>query len=73
MSRDISLRRLGADTFWSRHSTQPFERALVIDEWFSSDDVVLCFVSLRETGEIGLPPVVPFYLVTAPSKRGALL
>ena len=45
----------------------------MIDEWFSSDDVVLCFVSLRETGEIGLPPVVPFYLVTAPSKRGALL
>src|SRR5260370_863982 len=32
MSRDILPRRLDADTFLSRHSAQPFERALGI-EW----------------------------------------
>src|SRR5260370_40312364 len=32
MSRDILARRLDADTFLSRHSAQPFERALGI-EW----------------------------------------
>ena len=61
MSRDISLRRLGADTFLSRHSAQPFERALVIDECSSSDEVVSCFVSSHETVRSFFLPVVPFH------------
>jgi len=60
MSRDISLRRLGANTFLSRHSAQLFERALAIDEWSSSDDVS-CFVSSHETVRLFLLPVVPFH------------
>src|SRR5882724_1874632 len=61
MSRDISLRRLGADTFLSRHSGQLFERALAIDEWSSSGDVVSCFVSSRETVRFFFLAVVPFH------------
>jgi hypothetical protein len=61
MSRDISHRRLGPDTFLSRHSAQLFERALVIDEWSSSDDVVSCSVSSHETERFFFFPVVPFY------------
>ena len=52
--------------FLSRHSAQPFELALVIDEWSSSDDVVPCFVSLRETVRFFFLPVVPFSVVMAP-------
>ena len=59
MSRDILPRRLGADTFLSRHSAQPFERALVI-EWSCSGDVVSCFVSSHETVRSFFFPVVPF-------------
>jgi hypothetical protein len=55
MSREISPRRLGADTFLSRHSAQLFERARAIDEWSSSDDLVSCFVRFC------FLPVVPFY------------
>src|SRR6266481_2610230 len=58
MSRDISLRRLGADTFLFRHSAQSFERALVIGEWSSSGS--RCFVSSHETMRFFFPPVVPF-------------
>jgi hypothetical protein len=36
MSRDISLRRLGADPFLSRHSAQLVERALPLREWSCS-------------------------------------
>jgi len=61
MSRDILPRRLGADTFLSRHSAQPFERALVIDEWSSSDVVVPCFVSSHEALRFFFLPVVPFH------------
>src|SRR5229473_3385184 len=39
MSRDILPLRLGADTLWSRHSAQLFERALSIREWSSSGRV----------------------------------
>ncbi len=53
-------------TVFCRHSAQPFERALVIDEWSSSDDVVPCFVSLRETVRFFFLPVVPFSVATAP-------
>src|SRR6266852_8924108 len=65
MSRDILPRRLDADTFLSRHSAQPFERALVI-EWSCSGDVVSCFVSSHETVRAFFSPVVPFTVVTAP-------
>ncbi len=60
MSRDILLRRLGADTFLSRHSAQPFEQALVI-EWSCSGDIVSCFVSSHETMGSFFLPVVPFH------------
>jgi len=60
MSRDIFLRRLGADTFLSRHSAQPFVRALAI-EWSCSGDVVSCFVSSHETMRSFFLPVVPFH------------
>jgi len=60
MSRDILRRRLDADTFLSRHSAQPFERALVI-EWSCSGDVVSCFVSSHETVRSFFLPVVPFH------------
>jgi len=59
MSRDISLRRLGADTFLFRHSAQSFERALVIGEWSSSGS--RCFVSPHETVRFFFPPVVPLH------------
>src|ERR1700674_5533734 len=59
MSRDISLRRLGADTFLSRHSAPSFERAFVIGEWSSSGS--RCFVSSHETVRFFFPPVVPFH------------
>ena len=58
MSRDKSPRRLGADTFLSRHSAQSFERARAIGEWSSSGSS--CFVSSR-TVRLFFPPVVPFY------------
>src|ERR1700680_285703 len=45
--------------FLSRHSAQPFERALVI-EWSCSGDVVSCFVSLHETVRSFFFPVVPY-------------
>jgi hypothetical protein len=61
MSRDIFLRRLGADTFLSRHSAQPFERALAIGEWSCSGDVVSCFVSSHETLRSLFLPVVPLH------------
>jgi len=60
MSRDILPRRLDADTFLSRHSAQPFERALGI-EWSCSGDVVSCFVSSHETVRSFFSPVVPFH------------
>src|SRR6266852_317654 len=59
MSRDISLRRLGADTRLFRHSAPSFERALVIGEWSSSGS--RCFVSSNETVRFFFPPVVPFH------------
>src|SRR6267378_154632 len=59
MSRDKSPRRLGADTFLSRHSAQSFERARAIGEWSSSGSS--CFVSSHETVRLFFPPVVPFY------------
>src|SRR5713101_8186125 len=46
--------------FLSRHSAQPFERALVI-EWSCSGDVVSCFVSSHETVRSFFFPVVPFH------------
>ena len=46
--------------FLSRHSAQPFERALVI-EWSCSGDVVSCFVSSHETVRSFFLPVVPFH------------
>jgi hypothetical protein len=55
MSRDILLRRLGADTFLSRHSAQPFERALVI-EWSCSGDGSFVLRFVTRNGEILLPP-----------------
>jgi hypothetical protein len=58
MSRDISPRRLGADTFLFRHSAQSFERALVIGEWSCSGS--RCFVSSNEAVRFFFPPVVPF-------------
>jgi hypothetical protein len=61
MSRDISLRRLGADTFLSRHSAQSIERALAIGEWSPSDGVASCFVSSHETARFFFLPVVPFH------------
>ena len=55
MSRDILLRRLGADTFLSRHSAQPFERALVNRVvLLRRRSFVLRFVT--RNGEILLPP-----------------
>src|SRR5713101_5674376 len=61
MSRDISLRRLGADTFLFRHSApQSFERALVIGEWSSSGS--RCFVSSPETVRFFFLPVRFFFL-----------
>ena len=59
MSRDISLRWLGANTFLFRHSAQSFERALVIGEWSSSGS--RCFVSSHETVRFFFSPVVPFH------------
>ena len=59
MSRDISPRRLGADTFLSRHSAQSLERGLAIDEWSSSGSS--CFVSSHQTVRFFFPPVVPFH------------
>ena len=59
MSRDRSCRRLGADTFLSRHSAQSFERARAIEEWSSSAS--RCFVSSHETVRLFFPAVVPFY------------
>jgi hypothetical protein len=47
--------------FLSRHSAQPFERALAIDEWSSSGDVVSCFVPSHETVTSFFLPVVPFH------------
>src|SRR5260370_39451837 len=44
----------------SRHSAQPFERALAIGEWSCSGDVVSCFVSSHETVRFLFLPVVPF-------------
>jgi hypothetical protein len=61
MSRDISPPRLGTETFLSRHSAQPLARALAIDEWSSSDGVVLCFVSSHETARSFFLPVVSFH------------
>jgi hypothetical protein len=46
--------------FLSRHSAQPFERALVI-EWSCSGDIVSCFVSSHETVRSFFLPVVPFH------------
>ena len=46
--------------FSSRHSAQPFERALAIGEWSCSGDVVSCFVSSHETVRFLFLPVVPF-------------
>jgi len=46
--------------FLSRHSAQPFERALAI-EWSCSGDVVSCFVSSHETWKSFFFPVVPFH------------
>lgn len=55
MSRDILPRRLGADTFLSRHSAQPFERALVNRVvLLRRRSFVLRFVT--RNGEILLPP-----------------
>ena len=47
--------------FLSRHSAQPFERALAIGEWSCSGDVVSCFVSSHETVRSLFLPVVPFH------------
>ena len=46
--------------FSSRHSAQPFERALAMGEWSCSGDVVSCFVSSHETVRFLFLPVVPF-------------
>ena len=46
--------------FSSRHSAQPFERALAMGEWSCSGDVVSCFVSSHETLRFLFLPVVPF-------------
>src|SRR4029077_21279710 len=46
--------------FSSRHSAQPFERALAMGEWSCSGDVVACFVSSHETLRFLFLPVVPF-------------
>src|SRR5260370_23670695 len=46
--------------FSSRHSAQPFERALAIGEGSCSGDVVSCFVSSHETVRFLFLPVVPF-------------
>jgi hypothetical protein len=59
MSREISLLRLGADTFLSRHSAQLFERALSIREWSSSGRVAY-FVPACDPQERFLFPVVPY-------------
>jgi len=59
MSRDRTYRRLGADTFLSRHSAQSFERARAIEEWSSSGS--RCLVSSLETMRLFFPAVVPFY------------
>jgi hypothetical protein len=45
MSRDISLRRLGADPFPSRHSAQLVERALPLRQW-SCSGLRSCFLSV---------------------------
>jgi hypothetical protein len=58
MSRDISLRRLGADPFLSRHSAQLVERALSLREW-SCSGLRSCFLSVCETEERFLFVVVP--------------
>jgi hypothetical protein len=47
--------------FLSRHSAQPFERALAIGEWSCSGDVVSCFVSSHETVRSLFLPVVPLH------------
>src|SRR5260370_9003538 len=49
-----------ATLFSSRHSAQPFERALAIGEWSCSGDVVSCFVSSHETVRFLFLPLVPF-------------
>src|SRR6266446_3987480 len=59
MSRDILPLRLGADTLWSRHSAQLFERALSIREWSCSGRVAY-FVPACEAQERFLFPVVPY-------------
>ena|SRR5229473_2259216 len=67
MTRDIFLRRLGADTFfWFRDSAQLFGRALANRRVVFLDDVVSCFVSVARNVEILLPPHAPFAVVTAP-------
>src|ERR1700674_6084999 len=47
--------------FLSRHSAQPFERALAIGEWSCSGDVVSCFVSSHETLRSLFLPGVPLH------------
>jgi len=59
MSRDRSRRRLGADTFLSRHSAQSFERARAVGEGSFSGS--RCFVSSLETVRLFFLSVVPFY------------
>jgi len=59
MSRDISLRRLGADPFLSRHSAQLVERALPLREW-SCSGLRSCFLSVCEAEERFLFAVVPY-------------
>jgi len=59
MSRDISLRRLGADPFLSRHSAQLVERALPLREW-SCPGLRSCFLSVYEAEERFLFAVVPY-------------
>src|ERR1700676_5599376 len=62
MSRDISLRRLGADPFLSRHSAQLVERALPLRER-SCSGLRSCFVSVCEADEPFLFAVVPLSLL----------
>ncbi len=63
MSRETSSPRLGAETFFSRHSAQLIGRAPTICEWSSSG---VLFVSSREAARHFFPLWFHFTVVTAP-------
>jgi hypothetical protein len=64
MSRDILPRRLGADTFLSRHSVQLFERALVI-EWLAQAESLISFRRVKRRN-VSSSLWFHFTVVTAP-------